>query len=240
VKVKVLIADDHEIIRDFVTQGLEKNFENIIVDEAINGKEAQKLLLKKRYDLIICDWELPVINGEELLKWMRNHQDLDETSFIMLSSRGDKEYIVRAFRAGIDSYLIKPFTIKGLIQKVLATVDNLNRRKSERYDIEGPITIRFGSHSLTGKLVDVGLGGFLSSFKRDEIQPAILDTVSFDLELSKDMTFPDMEGFVIRIQAAESRLDSEYIKYAIKFMNMNVEIESKLLRYLKKIYPHEW
>lgn len=240
VKVRVLIADDHEIIRDFTTQGLERKFENIIVDEAKNGKEAQKMMTKKRYDLIICDWELPLINGEELLKWMRNHQNLDETSFIMLTSRSEKEYIVRAFRAGIDSYLIKPFTIKGLTEKVLATVENLNRRKSERYEIEGPITIRFGSRSMTGKLVDIGLGGFLGSFKRDDIHPGILDKVSFDLELSKDMIFPNMEGFVIRIQAAEGRLDSEYIKYAIKFMNINTEIESRLLQYLKKVYPHEW
>lgn len=239
-KVKALIADDHEIIRDFTTQGLEGKFENIIVDEARNGKEAQKMMTKKRYDLIICDWELPVINGEELLKWMRNNQDLDDTSFIMLTSRSDKEHIVKAFSAGIDSYLIKPFTIKGLAQKVLDTVENLDRRKSERFEIEGPITIRFGSKSITGKLIDIGLGGFLNSFKRDDAQAGILDTVSFDLELGKDMTFADVEGFIIRIQAAESRLDSEYIKYAIKFMNVNAEIESRLLQYLKKIYPHEW
>ncbi len=239
-KIRVLIADDHEIIRDFATQSLESKFENIVVDEATDGKEAQKMMTKKRYDLVICDWELPVISGEELLKWMRNHRNLDETSFIMLTSRNEKEHIVRAFKVGIDAFLVKPFTIKGLIQKVMATVDNLNRRKSERYEIEGPITIRFGSYSITGNLVDIGLGGFLSSFRSDDIKPSILDTVSFDLELTKDMAFPDMEGFVIRIQAAEGRLDSEYIKYAIKFMNMNVEMESRLLQFLKKIYPHEW
>ena len=236
----MLIADDFATIRNIVVQGLKRNYEDITVEEAKNGKEAQKMMIKNRYDLVICDWELPVMNGEELLKWIRNHRDIDETPFIMLTSRSEKEYVMKAVSTGVDSYLIKPFTIAGLIQKVLATVDNFNRRKSERYEIEGPITVRFGSHSMTGKLIDIGLGGLLSVFKRDNAQPAILDTVSFDLELGQDMIFADMEGFIIRIQAAEARLDSEYIKYAIKFMNVNAETESRLLKYLKKIYPHQW
>jgi CheY-like chemotaxis protein len=240
VEVKALIADDLAIIRNLIVQALEGNFENVIVEEAKNGKEAQEMMIKSRYDLVICDWELPVMSGEELLKWIRNHRDLDETPFIMLTSRSDKEYVMRAFNAGVDSYLIKPFTITGLIQKVLTTVDNFNRRKSERFEIEGPITIRFGPHSITGKLIDIGLGGLLGVFKRDDAQPAILDKVSFDLELGQDITLVDMEGFVIRIQAAEGRIDSEYIKYAIKFMKVNAETESKLLQYLKKIYPHQW
>jgi hypothetical protein len=54
------------------------------------------------------------------------------------------------------------------------------------------------------------------------------------------MTLADMEGFVIRIQVDEGCIDSEYIKYAIKFMNVNAQTESRLLQYLKQIYPHEW
>ena len=84
------------------------------------------------------------------------------------------------------------------------------------------------------------MGGLLGVFKRDDAQPAILDKASFDLKLGQDMTLADMEGFVIRIQVAEGCIDSEYIKYAIKFMNVNAQTESRLLQYLKQIYPHEW
>lgn len=50
------------------------------------------------------------------------------------------------FKVEIDALFIKPLTIKSLIQKVMSTVDNWNRRKSERHEIEGPVTIQFGSH----------------------------------------------------------------------------------------------
>jgi YesN/AraC family two-component response regulator len=158
----------------------------------------------------------------------------------MLTSRSEKEYAMRAISAGVNSYLIKPFTIAGLLQKISTTVDKFNRRESERYEIEGHLKVRFGPHSITGKLIDISLGGFLSFFKRENTLPAILDKLYFDLELGQDMTFTDVEGFIIRIQAAEAHIESEYIKYAIKFMNVNAETESRLTQYLKKIYPHQW
>ena len=83
-------------------------------------------------------------------------------------------------------------------------------------------------------------GGLLGFFKRGDTLPVILDKISVDLELAQDMTFTDMEGFIIRIQAAEAHIDSKYIKYAIKFMNVNAETESRLSQYLKKLYPHQW
>jgi len=197
-------------------------------------------MTKNRYDLVICDWGMPVMTGEELLKWIRNHPDLNHTPFIMLTSRSEKEYVMRAISAGVNSYLIKPFTIADLIQKISTTVDTFNRRQAERYEIEGPITVRFGSHSMTGNLIDISLGGLLGFFKRGDKLPVILDKISVDLELAQDMTFTDMEGFIIRVQAAEAHIDSKYIKYAIKFMNVNAETESRLSQYLKKLYPHQW
>ena len=239
-KVQALIADDLDIIRKLVMQGLERNYDNIVVEEAKNGKEAQNMMTRNRYDLVICDWGMPVMTGEELLKWIRNHPDLNHTPFIMLTSRSEKEYVMRAINAGVNSYLVKPFTIADLIQKISATIDTFNRRQAERYEVEGHIAIKFGSHSFTGSLIDIGLGGVLNFFKRSDMLPAILDKVSIDLELGPDATFTSMEGFIIRIQAAEARIDSKYLKYAIKFMNVNTETESKLAQYLKKVYPHQW
>jgi CheY-like chemotaxis protein len=240
VKVQALIADDLAIIRKLVIQGLERNYDNIIVEEAKNGKEAQEMMTKNRYDLVICDWGMPVMTGEELLKWIRNHPDLNQTPFIMLTSKSEKEYVMRAIKAGVNSYLVKPFTIADLLQKISTTVDTFNRRQSERYEIEGHITMQFGADSITGNLIDISLGGLLGFFKRGGMLPAILDKVSVNLELGQDINFTDMEGFIIRIQAAEARIDSRYVKYAIKFMNVNAETEARLSLYLKKLYPHQW
>jgi len=181
------------------------------------------------------------MSGEELLKWIRSHPDLNDTPFIIiLTSKNEKEYVMRAVKTGVNSCLIKPFTIADLLQKISSTVDTFNRRQSERYEIEGPITIRFGSHGMTGNLIDISLGGLLSFFKRNDTLPVILEKVTVDLELMQDMTFTNIEGFIIRIQAAEARIDSRYVKYAIKFMNVNAETESRLSQYLKKMYPHQW
>jgi CheY-like chemotaxis protein len=240
VKVQALIVDDFSIIRKLVAQGLERNYDDIIVEEAKNGKEAQEMMTKNKYDLVICDWGMPVMTGEELLKWIRNHPGLNQTPFIMLTSKSEKEYVMRAVNAGVNSYLIKPFTIADLLQKISTTVDIFNRRQPERYEIEGPVTIRFDAHRITGNLIDISLGGLLSFFKRGDMLPAILDKVSVNLELAQNMAFSDMEGFIIRVQPAEARIDSKYIKYAIKFMNVNAETEARLSQYLKKVYPHQW
>lgn len=238
--VQALIADDLATIRRLVVHGLERNFTDIIVEEAKNGKEAQEKIAKNRYDFVICDWELPVTNGEELLKWIQSQPDFDRTPFIMLVSRDGKECIMSAMNAGASSYLVKPFTTANLIQNISTVVGKLKRRESEYPETEGPVTMRFGSHSMTGELIDVGLGGLLSYFKKDDALPAILDKVTLTFDLGYDIVFADIEGFILRIQAAEARIDSEYIKYAIKFVNVDTKTEERLLEYLRKTYPRQW
>lgn len=239
-KIQVLIADDLAIIRKLVVQGLEKNYEDITVDEAKDGKEARELIKKNRYDLVLCDKEMPVMSGDELLTWIRGHQDLNQTPFIMLTTRNEKESAMSTSNTGVSAYLVKPFTIAGLLLTISNTVNMFNRRYSERYEVEAPVTLRFDAGSITGKLIDISLGGFLGFFRRGDKLPHIFDKTLIDLRLEQDVSFTDLEGFVIRIQAAEAHIDSEEVKYAVKFINVNTETEKRLSQYLRKAYPYQW
>lgn len=92
-KVSVLVVDDASFIRDLVKKGLRDHFPGIQIDEAVNGRKAQQMLMRQTVDLILCDWEMPEMSGLELLGWCREQDALKTTPFIMVTSRGDKENV---------------------------------------------------------------------------------------------------------------------------------------------------
>ena len=117
-KVSVLVVDDATFIRDLVKKGLRDHFPGIQIDEAVNGRKAQQMLVRQPADLILCDWEMPEMSGLELLSWCREHETLKTTPFIMVTSRGDKENVVQAIQAGVSDFIGKPFSNEQLITKV--------------------------------------------------------------------------------------------------------------------------
>lgn len=117
-KLRVLVVDDAAFIRDMVRKAIRARFPGMEVDEAIHGRKAQKMLNQQGYDLILCDWEMPEMSGIELLTWLRQeHQD--DTPFVMVTSRGDKENVVEAIQAGVTDYIGKPFSNDKLLGKVI-------------------------------------------------------------------------------------------------------------------------
>ncbi|GAB6042649.1 response regulator [Endothiovibrio diazotrophicus] len=117
-RLRLLVVDDATFIRDFIRKGIRSKYPDFLIDEAIHGKQAQQFLEKAHYDIILCDWEMPEMSGEELLHWVRTHPEMSKTPFVMVTSRGDREHVVKAVQAGVDNYVVKPFTIDGLLSKV--------------------------------------------------------------------------------------------------------------------------
>ncbi|AJQ92960.1 response regulator [Gynuella sunshinyii] len=121
-RINILSIDDAAFIRDLIKRTLRGFFPDLGLDEAINGKKAQNLIAKNAYDLILCDWEMPEMNGLQLLTWLREYEtrdNLQKTPFIMVTSRGDKENVVQAVEAGVSDYIGKPFSNDQLLKKVL-------------------------------------------------------------------------------------------------------------------------
>ncbi|EJM70756.1 response regulator with CheY-like receiver, AAA-type ATPase, and DNA-binding domains [Pseudomonas sp. GM49] len=117
-KVSVLVVDDASFIRDLVKKCLRNYFPGMRIEDAINGRKAQAMLVKEAFDLVLCDWEMPEMSGLELLTWCREQHNLKAMPFVMVTSRGDKENVVQAIQAGVSGYVSKPFTNEQLITKV--------------------------------------------------------------------------------------------------------------------------
>lgn len=117
-KVRVLLCDDASFIRDLIKRALRKMLPNCEILEAPDGRRAQSLLNRQSVDLILSDWEMPDVSGEELLRWVREQEKFSDTPFIMITSLGDKQHIMKAVEAGVSDYLGKPFTGEELTQKV--------------------------------------------------------------------------------------------------------------------------
>ncbi len=126
-KVSALIVDDASFIRDLMKKSLRSLFPGIQLEEAVNGRKAQQILTTQRFDLILCDWEMPEMSGLELLTWFRQQAEFKAIPFIMVTSRGDKDNVVQAIQAGVTDYIGKPFTQEQLNAKVTKALTRTGR-----------------------------------------------------------------------------------------------------------------
>lgn len=138
-KLHFLVVDDASFIRDLVKRTLKSKFAQCDIDEAIHGRKAQSLLNKRRYDLVLCDWEMPELSGLEVLQWLRSYEQengREKTPFIMVTSRGDKSHVVQAVESGVSDYIGKPFSSDQLLKKVFKAL-SVNHRELVRAILKG-------------------------------------------------------------------------------------------------------
>jgi two-component system, OmpR family, copper resistance phosphate regulon response regulator CusR len=114
--MKVLIMEDDPKLSSFVKLGLEKN--DCLVDIAYDSDMAEKLAMRKKYDVIILDVIVPGMNGFELCRKLRNNRIV--TPVIMLTSLDSTEDKVTGFDCGADDYLLKPFQFLELLARIRA------------------------------------------------------------------------------------------------------------------------
>ncbi|MBW1666438.1 MAG: chemotaxis response regulator CheY [Deltaproteobacteria bacterium] len=115
--MKVLIVDDFATMRRILKNILRQiGFTNI--SEADNGRNALKELKKDDYGLVLCDWNMPEVSGIDLLKSMKSDDSLKGIPFIMVTAEAQKENIIEAVKAGVSSYIVKPFTAETVGEKL--------------------------------------------------------------------------------------------------------------------------
>jgi DNA-binding response OmpR family regulator len=116
--LKILVADDATFIRDMIKKQLRDRIPGVEIFDAADGARALALYKQNDIDLILSDWEMPLMTGEELLRNVRASNNGAQVPFIMISSRGDRDHIVKAIQSGVSDYLSKPFTPEELLRKV--------------------------------------------------------------------------------------------------------------------------
>ena len=116
--IRILVVDDATFIRDMVKKHLRETIPGVEVYEAVDGSRALAAMKSQTMDLILSDWEMPNMSGEELLRAVRSSDQGAATPFVMISSRGDRNHVIKAVESGVSDYLTKPFTPEELLRKV--------------------------------------------------------------------------------------------------------------------------
>jgi len=117
VSLKVLVVDDQDSVRKMTCFTLEQMGIRIL-HEAENGMRAMEIASLQPIDLIISDYYMDKMDGLDLLRAVRAHPIVRRVPFILLTGRGDRELVIKAAQAGVNNYLIKPFTVDVLRQKI--------------------------------------------------------------------------------------------------------------------------
>ena len=116
-KLKTLIVDDISSMRMMIKSVL-REYGIIDVHEAADGEKAVELIAAGRFDLIICDWDMPKMDGLEFLQYVRSDDSIRHLPFIMLTANSNREHVAQAIDAGVSDYLAKPFKPADLIRKI--------------------------------------------------------------------------------------------------------------------------
>lgn len=116
--IKILIVDDAAFMRDLVRKGVRSTYPSFVIKEAADGQQAKGILKQEDFDLVLCDWEMPKMTGDELLTWVRQESSQKDVRFVLVTSRGEKEHVVKALELKASNYIVKPFTNEKLIDVV--------------------------------------------------------------------------------------------------------------------------
>lgn len=112
-----LVVDDFPTMRRIVRSLLkELGFTN--VEEAEDGQDALNKLRSGQFEFVVSDWNMPNLDGVEMLKTIRADSDLKDLPVLMVTAEAKKENIIAAAQAGANGYIVKPFTAATLEEKL--------------------------------------------------------------------------------------------------------------------------
>lgn len=150
-KMSVLIVDDALSMCRSIQKMLKVIGYGEKYEFAIDGKDALNILQNSRFDLVLLDYNMPVMTGGELLSRIREDRKLKDIPVIMVTGQTYRDYVAEAAESEIDAYILKPLTIKLLEEKISYVIDKVNNPEpmyqhlknaaicDERGDIDGAI-----------------------------------------------------------------------------------------------------
>lgn len=182
---KILLIEDDKNIKESLTEVLtELNF-NII--PFITAEDGEKYLLNNRPDLIICDVQLPGINGFEFLEKIQNNNKLNLIPFIFLTAKAEKEDWRKGMNIGADDYIIKPFKLTELLHVINSKIQKFENIKSLGSEISQN---RIEIFDLEDKVQDLEKSGFRQFQIKDIIYVEASDQyTTINLSNSKKIIF---------------------------------------------------
>lgn len=235
----VLVVDDSTTARSAIINVLRDHLYCKDIVEASDGQEALRRL-KQRPDIdwIFCDWEMPVMAGDELLKEIRSNPDTAHMPFIMITSKGDRDSLVKAVQLGVTSFIVKPFTAKKLVEKVFLAQGRMERRNAERTRVtkDEKIALKFATTAnVEADMIDISLSGLLMKVAHEAVKSVtVFDTFQAKVGHPHGKGSAVLPCQVIRLEADPmhpSRTDS--IRLAARFQPMDEDARKHLVSYIE-------
>ncbi|HIJ21891.1 MAG: chemotaxis protein CheY [Gammaproteobacteria bacterium] len=126
--MRILVVDDFVTMRRIVKNLLgELGFKNL--DEADDGRTALPILQQGGVDFLVTDWNMPGMTGLDLVKAVRADPKLKNTPVLMVTAEAKKAQIIEAAKAGINGYVVKPFTAGTLNQKIEKIFERIDQKR---------------------------------------------------------------------------------------------------------------
>lgn len=162
-ELNYLIADDSATVRKLVAKSIETRLGATQIYQAHDGSDALKILKANKIDMIISDWDMPGLTGDDFLYQVRNNEDWKHIPFIMMTSHGGKDFIVTAIQLGVSQYIVKPFSPEELEEKLRKSWNSASKRKGIRYASipRHKLIIKVEGKSLSGEVLNLSRIGIL-------------------------------------------------------------------------------
>ena len=178
--VRILIIDDSRPVREFVVQAL-ASWEGFVTQEATDGYQGLKMALADHPDLILCDLEMPRLNGFQVLDAL--HEQRADIPVILITSHGSETIAVEVFRKGVKDYLIKPFTAEEMHAAIERALTEVRLRKEKEALTEH---LAAANQQLQSRVQELGIlyrigKSVTSLLSKKELLERILDAVFYVL-----------------------------------------------------------
>jgi two-component system NarL family response regulator len=149
-KIKLIVADDHNIVRSGLTALINSENDMTVVAEATNGQQAIDLFKKHRPDVTLMDLRMPILGGVDAITSIR--KDYPTARIIVLTTYDGDEDIYRALQAGASGYLLKGMLAEELLEAIRAVHAGLRRIPAA---VAERLAVRMGGPGLTSRELDV-------------------------------------------------------------------------------------
>ncbi len=123
--MKILVVDDFSTMRRIV-KNLLKQLGYVNIDEAEDGAQAYEKVKNGDYGFVVSDWNMPNMDGLDLVKSVRANPDIKDLPILMVTAEAEKDKVIAAIQAGVSNYIVKPFTgdtLKEKMDKIIEKID---------------------------------------------------------------------------------------------------------------------
>lgn len=241
--LKYLIADDSATVRKLVSKAIENRLGASAIFEAKDGVEAINLLKLNKVDIILSDWDMPNMKGDEFLLEVRSNKEWKDIPFIMMTANASKDFIVTAVQLGVSEYITKPFTPEELEEKLRKAWNVISKRQGQRYASlpHHKLAMKLEGSTIYGEVVNISRTGMLSKFEYDD-RIKLFGFYELGLAVQKKDTkenwlIAPLVGKVVRLESDGTHLHSTKPTCLIAFYfepsKMAKSVESVLIGFLK-------